>query len=261
MSRRDTIIIAALINAGLLIILFVSALKNQNAPEEIAMKNERGKTGESSAVVRSEAKMVMGDEVDQVLKQYTQPDPLASVSSSTSSAKTAVAAAESSKNSSDVIALPPTPRSNFVDDLQAITQNSSSGGENFSAPASADKERSFVEVKVKKGDVLEKIARHHHTSVSEIMRLNQLSSTNLKIGQVLKVPSITVAKAPARVSTAPSAPVEEVGSAQYYTVKPGDNPWTIAVKNHMKVEDLLKLNNMDEAKARKLKPGDQIRIR
>lgn len=49
-------------------------------------------------------------------------------------------------------------------------------------------------------------------------------------------------------------------SFKYYTVKNGDNPWTIAVKNHMKVDELLKLNHLDADKAKRLKPGDQLRI-
>jgi LysM repeat protein len=108
--------------------------------------------------------------------------------------------------------------------------------------------------------VLEKIARSHHISVQELMRINKLSSSNLRIGQVLKVPASAVAARVAPAKAQSDTSPKETG-VQMYTVKTGDNPWTIAVKNHMKVEDLLRLNNMDEAKARKLKPGDQIRIR
>ncbi len=111
---------------------------------------------------------------------------------------------------------------------------------------------SFKEVKVKKGDVLERIARQNHVSVSELMKVNKLTSTRLKIGQVLRIPSSTASKTVSNSVT--------TAGAQYYTVKAGDNPWTIAVKHHMKVEELLKLNNMDEQKARRLKAGDKIRI-
>ncbi|NGX46548.1 MAG: hypothetical protein K940chlam2_01740, partial [Chlamydiae bacterium] len=45
------------------------------------------------------------------------------------------------------------------------------------------------------------------------------------------------------------------------TVVSGDNPWTIAVKNRIKVDQLLKLNGLNEEKARCLKPGDRLRIR
>lgn len=48
--------------------------------------------------------------------------------------------------------------------------------------------------------------------------------------------------------------------AKYYTVKSGDNPWSIAVKNKIKLDQLLKLNDLNEEKARRLKPGDKLRI-
>ena len=80
------------------------------------------------------------------------------------------------------------------------------------------------------------------------MKLNQLHTSNLRIGQVLKIP----AKGKTETPTAKESGVK------YYTVRNGDNPWTIAVKHHMKVEELLKLNNMTQEKARRLKPGDQI---
>ena len=158
----------------------------------------------------------IADEVEQAARQYTPP----------------VVASESS--------------SNFANDLSS-----------FGAPvavAEPKPEPSYKEVKVKKGDALEKIARHHHVTVDELMKANQLTSTRLKIGQTLKIPSKH-----AVASKAEPAAVEE--SAKFYVVKNGDNPWTIAVKNHMKVEDLLKLNNMNEAQAKRLKPGDKLRIK
>jgi LysM repeat protein len=171
---------------------------------------------------RSEAKKIMGDEVDLVLKQYAQTESPIPV----------------------VAAQPEIP--SFVGDLKAVT-----------APEEkpAVLETPYIEIKVKKGDVLEKIARLHHTTVSELMKINHLTSTQLKIGQVLQVPASSGEKKEEEKKT----PLDPT-SAKYYTVKPGDNPWTIAVKNHMRVEELLKLNNMTEEKARKLKPGDQIRI-
>ncbi len=232
MTRRDTIIVAALINAGLLVVLFVSALKNEEGREEFAVKKEASYSVSSEVPFKSEAKKVMGDEVDQVLRQYTQQDPLQVEQSSVVASGT----------------------SSFVEDLKAITEVPASEPV-VAAPVKP--EHSYGEVKVKKGDVLEKIAKQNHTTVSEIMKLNNLSSTQLKIGQVLKVPE---KKEEIVAKVEQKAPLDPT-SAKYYTVKPGDNPWTIAVKNHIKVEELLKLNNMNEEKARKLKPGDQIRIR
>lgn len=232
MTRRDTIIVAALINAGLLVVLFVSALKNEEGREVLAVKKEPTYVVAGEVPFKSEAKKVMGDEVDQVLRQYTQQDPLQ--------------------------ADPVTTTSSFVEDLKAITEAPVAESMAVGAtPLEADS--SYAEVKVKKGDFLEKIAKQNHTTVSEIMKLNQLSSTQLKIGQVLRVPKKKTEESIVN-KTEQKTPLDPT-SAKYYTVKAGDNPWTIAVKNHIKVEDLLKLNNMNEEKARKLKPGDQIRIR
>ncbi len=46
----------------------------------------------------------------------------------------------------------------------------------------------------------------------------------------------------------------------YYIVKKGDSPWSIAMKNNLKLDDLIKLNNLDNEKAKKLRPGDKLRI-
>jgi peptidoglycan DL-endopeptidase LytF len=105
-------------------------------------------------------------------------------------------------------------------------------------------------VTVKKGDFLEKIAKAHNTTVASIMKASKMSSTNLRVGQVLQVP--------VNEKSAASAPKSE---NDYYVVKEGDNPWLIASKNRIRLEDLLKLNGLDEAKARKLRPGDRLKIR
>ncbi len=220
MTRRDTILIAVLINAGLLIILFASALTSPSASTEVAAA-PLPRVMEPS--VKKEVSLNGGDEVDRVL-----------------------AAAPA--------ALPQPPLSpvSFVDDLKTLTTLPSAP--TFTPPLLQEKKSDdFVEVKVKKGDVLEKIARAHHTSIDEIISYNHLPSTHLRINQILKIPKKKAA--PAEVKT-----VAAVTEPKYYIVKTGDNPWTIAVKNHMKVEDLLKLNNLDQEKARKLKPGDKLKI-
>ena len=222
MTRRDTIIVAALVNAGLLVVLFVSALKNEEGREEVAYKSESIQSSlESSA--KTEPKRVVGDEIDQVLRQYTATETPSKEIGSVSS---------------------------FVEDL--------SKSKAPAAMPTAPTEPTEKEHVVEKGDMLEKIARRHKTSVSKIMKLNHLSSTQLKVGQVLKIPAVEE-KVEKRAVTQEKTSLDPT-SAKYYIVKPGDNPWTIAVKNHIKVEDLLKLNNMNEEKARRLRPGDEIRI-
>jgi LysM repeat protein len=249
MSRRDTIIVAALINAGLLIILFVSALKNPGQSESFTKVSEQPSLSIQPSIARVEHKPVLADEVDQVLSHYTKVNPLP-----TSHEEPAL-----DNVTPAVVALPlPAPSQSFVDDLNALTKAIENAPAVEPVNAIANPAPAFKECIVKKGDVLEKIARANNTSVQELMKINKLSSTSLHIGQVLKVPNSNISAA--ATTTAAAGSKSDV-SVKYYTVKSGDNPWTIAVKNHLKVEDLLRLNNMDEARARKLKPGDQIRIR
>jgi len=127
--------------------------------------------------------------------------------------------------------------------------------------ASAD--LNVKEIIVKQGDTLDKIAKSARVTVSEIMKLNRLTDTRLHIGQILFVPKGDEF-APDRSQSAVSETFSSTNSnkteGKYYIVKQKDNPWTIAIKNGIKVEELLRLNNLDESKAKKLKPGDKLRI-
>jgi peptidoglycan DL-endopeptidase LytF len=245
MSRRDTIIVAVLINAGLLIVLFASALKSSSDTELVVAPPPTIQEMPETAF-RKDTPAVLGDEVDQALNQFSQ---------------------NALTSQTQVAALPSEP-SSFADDLKMIGQLPAAPQPSEQSPAAhtllapvapqAKTAPDFIEIKVKKGDVLEKIARHHHSTVAEIMKANHLTTTNLRIGQSLKIPNKAIKKAETS-SIANSAPSSE-GGVVYYTVKKGDSPWTIAMKNHIKVEDLLKLNHMSEEQARRLKPGDQLRI-
>jgi peptidoglycan endopeptidase LytF len=235
MKRRDIIIIAVLINAGLLVVLFTSALKSDRSEPAMVMETQlQAPVAQPQAVALPQVK---GDEVDQVLSQFAATN-----------AEAKEGASQNTVPLVQAVAVAPRDESNFLSEVQALSAP-------FETPAPTAQEKpaapAYKEVKVKKGDALEKIARANRTSVQEIMRLNKLNSTQLKIGQVLKVPT----------KDAKQSFRNDAGDSRIYIVKNGDNPWTIAVKNHMKLEDLLQLNNLDEERARKLKPGDQLRIR
>lgn len=255
MSRRDTIIVAVLINAGLLIVLFASALKSSSPSAEFA-------TNSTPMFIESahrEMPIRMGDEVDQALSMAaSMPQSPAMPMQDTMAVLPAPIAPQAP------MAPMAAQTSSFADDLKAITYAETpvmtSQPQNFEVPAVSAAAANFIEVKVKKGDVLEKIARQHHTTVSAIMQANKLGSTNLRIGQVLKVPGKSGASVATTAHSTPAQPAHQ-GELKLYTVKNGDNPWTIAVKNHMRVDELLKLNNLDEEKARRLKPGDQLKVR
>ena len=250
MSRRDTIIVAVLINAGLLIVLFASALKTSSDSEFVAAPMPKVEQPQEIAF-KKEAPLVGGDEVDMALNQFAQN---ATVANSTTHQTTGPLAQQASEPS----------HSSFADDLKMTLDAPTPAAPAVATPLvqtlvspiapQAKTAPDFTEVKVKKGDVLEKIARHHHSTVTEIMKVNKLTNTNLRIGQVLKVPNKTMKKV--ETSTIAHGAATSEGQTKYYTVKKGDSPWTIAAKNHIKVEDLLKLNSMSEEQARRLKPGD-----
>jgi LysM repeat protein len=86
--------------------------------------------------------------------------------------------------------------------------------------------------------------------------------------EVKAAPTQTLAQTPAQtpvkvVREAPQkkAAPKAVEKAEFYIVQSGDSPWKIAKKCNIKVEDLLRLNNLDEEKARNLKIGQKLRIR
>lgn len=95
--------------------------------------------------------------------------------------------------------------------------------------------KDYSDYTVEKGDSLYSIAKRYNTTVSEIMKLNNLTSTALKLGQKLKLPT-TVTK---------------------YTVQKGDSLYTIAKKFNTTVSDIKTKNNL---KSNLLNIGDELII-
>ena len=107
-------------------------------------------------------------------------------------------------------------------------------------------------------------------TVEAIKKANNLTTAKLSIGQILQVPvSNKLASNPVKPTTITSVQTQKepekkiiaTSEVQYYTVKNGDNPWKIAKQFNVKFEDLLKLNNLDEERARNLKIGDKVRVK
>lgn len=100
-----------------------------------------------------------------------------------------------------------------------------------------DKESAGINYVVVKGDNLYSIANKYGVSVSDIKSLNKLSSNNLSIGQILKIP----------------------GTESYtnYVVKKGDSLWKIANTYGVSVSDLVKANNLSGTS---LSIGDELLI-
>ena len=83
---------------------------------------------------------------------------------------------------------------------------------------------------VKKGDSLWSIASKNNTTVDNIKKLNNLTSNNLYIGQILKISD--------------NDNNNNLENKNIYTVKKGDSLWLIANKNKVSVDDIKSANNL-----------------
>jgi len=135
------------------------------------------------------------------------------------------------------------------------------------APTAAPTGSSNVlDVTVKKGDSLDKIAKANGSTIEAIVSANSLKNSKLNIGDVLHVPvvkkgsSSTIKPATNTPPTANPPQQADTSTNQSYTVKKGDNPWKIAKQHHMRYDQFLKLNNLDEASAKNLQVGDKVQI-
>lgn len=269
MNRRDIIILATVVNAVLLLVLFTTAQrpnKNVDFPVTslpVKMMDMNNPTSSSHKIVENNTSKVEVKKVNnkmdgaaslvkehkepesqKVVKQNTSFHSLASDTSKNGNGKTTV---ETTVPDTTSVAVQPK-----VMPVEPVTQVVSATN---SQPAAKDANDSsqYTTIVVKKGDFLERIAKANHTTVAVLMQINDLSSTQLKIGQVIKVPVSD------KVETNPQVKVSNPND--YYVVKEGDSPWGIALRNGIRLNDLLQMNDLDEQKARKLRPGDRLRIR
>lgn len=234
MSKKDTILVAVIINAGLLAILFATAiiydtdkLADDTLLESTALAEAPFPPSyEQNPVLIAHNPAL--DEMDAILKQ--QADPLVPLA------------------------------------LEEFYLQDNEVPESSKAQPIPPPRTDYVEVIVKKGDSLDKIAKVNGSSISAIKKANHLTSERLSIGQVLKVPLNKEEPSSILGSTPPTppTPVKQSVSSEgpvYHTVKSGDSPWKIAKQYGVKYEDILKLNHLDEEKARNLKIGDQLRVK
>lgn len=99
--------------------------------------------------------------------------------------------------------------------------------------------------RVRRGDSLWLIARAYHTNIQDIMRLNNLHSTNLHIGQTLVI----------------RRGIQEEQThegTKRYQVKRGDSPYQIAVAHNMGLERFLRINCLTPRS--KIYPGQMLLV-
>ena len=110
---------------------------------------------------------------------------------------------------------------NEIKSLNNLTSNILSVGQSLKIPT--NNQEDYQIYTVIKGDNLYSIAKNFNTTQDEIMKLNNLTSNLLSIGQQLKIPATNY---------------------QTYTVQKGDSLWSIAKKFSTTVDSIKKLNNL-----------------
>jgi LysM repeat protein len=112
------------------------------------------------------------------------------------------------------------------------------------AAATADAGNVYV---VKAGDSLWKIAQNHHVNVSAIKQANNLTVESLKIGQKLKIPAVVASSTPTASGFREPGTYTENGQMVHY-VEMGESPAVVAKKYGVKVDELMKVNNITDPK-------------
>ncbi|NGX34982.1 MAG: Peptidoglycan endopeptidase LytF [Candidatus Anoxychlamydiales bacterium] len=245
MSRRDTIIISVLVNAAILAVLFTTAITRNNSLEEPKMVNKAllEEPKQANNMLASNAESNEENVSKEHVTSEIQKQFIALMEEKETIKKDVLEDKSPVKEEEKIVYKLP--------EIAKVAQKKTD-----------EKKSEYVfELTIRSGDTLEKIARTNHVKISDITNLNNLPNSLLRIGQRLLIPENTGMQ-----KTNPQRPLE-VGEKktfmpqEFYIVKVGDNPYTIAIKHSIKPNELLKLNNLDEKRARRLKPGDKLRIR
>lgn len=123
--------------------------------------------------------------------------------------------------------------------LNNLTSNSLSIGQRLMIPEETSSGSGTYTVKA--GDTLYSIARNYGISADELKSYNNLTSTSLSIGQTLKIPEKQT----------------DTGDYTIYTVKSGDNLYSIARQYDLTMDELMRFNNLNSTL---LRVGQTLRI-
>ena len=133
---------------------------------------------------------------------------------------------------------------NELKNLNNLTSNNLSVGQVLEIPSNNQTENVDNTYVVKSGDSLWNIAGRLGTTVNELKSLNNLTSNNLSIGQVLRIPSNNQSDNTSNMNGT-------------YIVKSGDSLWNIASRLGTTVNELKSLNNLT---SNNLSVGQVLRI-
>ncbi len=144
------------------------------------------------------------------------------------------------------------------------------------APTPPAPEKNETIYRVQRGDNLGKIAQEYNCSVNDLRNWNNIKGSLLQVGQQLVVQGVKggqdIIEGEEEVietTSVPTAPTKSIpntttrtsnltSTQALYQVKRGETLWAIATKNNVKVQDILKANNLTANQ--KIEPGMQLII-
>jgi membrane-bound lytic murein transglycosylase D len=162
--------------------------------------------------------------------------------------------------SAELVALNPELRHDSTPDYEySVRVPSGKGDQAMLAVASLPKwippEAQYTWHTVRKGETLSTIAARNRTSVSAIVRLNNLRSKHyLRIGQRLKIPGRGVAVSSSSIRRTASPP--DASGKALYVVQRGDSLFSIAKSFSMKLDDFITLNGLSRNST--IYPGQRL---
>ena len=147
-----------------------------------------------------------------------------------------------------------------IKNVNNLTSNLLSIGQQLKIPVinNNDIDNQYSTYIVQSGDTLYKIANRYGMTVSQLMEINNLKTTALSIGQVLKVNSSGGSSSGVPLGTSCYGQGYKEPTFITYTVKKGDNLYNIARKYGVSVDFLIELNNL---KNNNLSIGQVLKIR
>ena len=99
--------------------------------------------------------------------------------------------------------------------------------------------------RIVRGDTLWGLARSHHTTVSEVQRVNHLTTTVILAGDLLLLPGAGTSTSAAPQATGAAATTGTTVATSTYLVRSGDTLSAIARRVHSSVSVLARLNHLN----------------
>ena len=126
--------------------------------------------------------------------------------------------------------------SNEIKRLNNLKSNVLYVGQTLRVPEYYKAEDTNISYVVKRGDSLYSIARQYGVNVNDLMKVNNLTSDLLSIGQIINIPSSTTIVTPSEDDI--------INEENTYVVKNGDTLWSISRIFNVSIDDIKNKNNL-----------------